>query len=57
MGFVAVLSLTACDKAPDAASGGKPAAEASSQPVSIPVIQAEAKGFTVGSAMSVRNVP
>jgi len=52
----AVLALAACDKTPDAPAGGKPAAEASSQPVSIAAIAAEAKGFTVGSAMSVRTV-
>jgi len=52
----AALALAACDKSPDASSGGKPAAEAASQPVSIAAIAAEAKGFTVGSAMSVRTV-
>ena len=52
----AVLALAACDKTPDASSGAKPAAEAASQPVSIAAIAAEAKGFTVGSAMSVRTV-
>jgi thiol:disulfide interchange protein DsbG len=52
----AALTLAACDKTPDASPGGKPAAEAASQPVSIAAIAAEAKGFTVGSAMSVRTV-
>jgi len=52
----AVLALAACDKSPDTSSSGKPAAEAGSQPVSIAAIAAEAKGFTVGSAMSVRTV-
>ncbi|MGZ5194259.1 MAG: thioredoxin fold domain-containing protein [Ramlibacter sp.] len=52
----AALMLAACDKTPDASSGGKPAAEAASQPVSLAAIQADAKGFTVGSAMSVRTV-
>jgi thiol:disulfide interchange protein DsbG len=52
----AVIALAACDKTPDASPAAKPAAEAGSQPVSIPVIQAEAKGFTVGSPMSVRTV-
>jgi thiol:disulfide interchange protein DsbG len=54
--FCAALALAACDKTPDASTGGKPAAESASQPVSIAVIQAEAKGFTVGSPMSVRTV-
>jgi thiol:disulfide interchange protein DsbG len=52
----AVIALAACDKTPDASPAAKPAAEAGTQPVSIPVIQAEAKGFTVGSPMSVRTV-
>jgi thiol:disulfide interchange protein DsbG len=52
----AVLALAACDKTPEASSAGKPAAETGSQPVSLAVIQAEAKGFTVGSPMSVRTV-
>jgi thiol:disulfide interchange protein DsbG len=52
----ATLMLAACDKTPDASTGGKPAAEAASQPVSVAAIAAEAKGFTVGSAMSVRTV-
>jgi thiol:disulfide interchange protein DsbG len=54
--FCAAIALAACDKTPDAAPAAKPAAEAGTQPVSLPVIQAEAKGFTVGSAMSVRTV-
>jgi thiol:disulfide interchange protein DsbG len=52
----AVLALAACDKTPEASSEGKSAAQNGSQPVSLPVIQAEAKGFTVGSPMSVRTV-
>jgi thiol:disulfide interchange protein DsbG len=52
----ATLMLAACDKTPDSSTGGKPAAEAASQPVSVAAIAAEAKGFTVGSAMSVRTV-
>lgn len=47
------LGLVACKDAPDAPGGGKPAVSA---PVSIEAIEAEARGFTVGSPMSVRTV-
>lgn len=50
-----VLGLAACNDRP-AAGGGSTAAPAAAQPVSIPAIAAEAKGFTVGSEMNVRRV-
>ena len=46
------LALVACKEAPPSASATKAAAV----PVSIPAIEAEAKGFMLGSPMSVRTV-
>lgn len=51
--FAASLLLAGCQDAPDA---GKPAASAASTPVSVAAVAAEAKGFSVGSAMSTRTV-
>lgn len=49
----ASLLLAGCKDAPDA---GKPAAAAASTPVSVAAVAAEAKGFSVGSAISARTV-
>lgn len=51
--FAASLLLAGCKEAPDA---GKPPAAAASTPVSVAAVAAEAKGFSVGSAMSTRTV-
>jgi thiol:disulfide interchange protein DsbG len=51
--IAASLLLSACKDAPDP---GKPAAAAASTPVSVAAVAAEAKGFSVGSAMSARTV-
>ncbi len=51
--MAATLLLTACKDAPDA---NKPAATAAATPVSVAAVAAEAKGFSVGSAMSARTV-
>lgn len=51
--IAASLLLAGCK---DAADTGKPAAAAASTPVSVAAIAAEAKGFSVGSAMSARTV-
>lgn len=51
--IAASLLLAACKDAPDAA---KPAAAAAAIPVSVAAVAAEAKGFSVGSAMSARTV-
>lgn len=51
--IAASLLLAACKDAPDAA---KPAAAAAATPVSVAAVAAEAKGFSVGSAMSARTV-
>lgn len=51
--MAAMLLLTACKDAPDA---NKPAATAAATPVSVAAVAAEAKGFSVGSAMSARTV-
>ncbi len=47
-------SLAACKDAPSSSSAGAP--QAAAQAVSVDAIAAEAKGFTVGSEMSVRRV-
>ncbi|MDP1566513.1 MAG: DsbC family protein [Polaromonas sp.] len=51
--FAASLLLAGCKEAPDAS---KPPAAAASTPVSVAAVAAEAKGFSVGSAMSTRTV-
>jgi thiol:disulfide interchange protein DsbG len=51
----AVLALAACKDNPSA-SGASGAAKAQAQPVSTAAIEAGAKGFVVGSPMSVRTV-
>jgi thiol:disulfide interchange protein DsbG len=48
-------SLAACKDSPNASSSAAPA-KAAAQAVSVDAIAAEAKGFTVGSEMSVRRV-
>lgn len=48
----ALLLLSGCKDAP----GGAEAAKATSTPVSVAAVAAEAKGFAVGSAMSARTV-
>lgn len=50
----ATALLSACKDAPDAPAAG--AAKAPSETVSVAAVAAEAKGFTVGSEMSVRRV-
>lgn len=50
--LAAALSLSACKDSPTKPEAAKAAAE----PVSIPAIEAEARGFVVGSPMSVRTV-
>lgn len=49
----ASLLLAGCQDAPEA---GKPAAAPASTPVSVAALAAEAKGFSVGSAVSARTV-
>ncbi|MDB5874327.1 MAG: DsbC family protein [Ramlibacter sp.] len=49
----AAVALSACKQSPDAAPAP---AQPTSAPVSIAAIEAEAKGFVVGSPMSVRTV-
>jgi thiol:disulfide interchange protein DsbG len=51
--IAASLLLGGCKDAPEA---NKPAAAAASTPVSVAAVAAEAKGFSVGSAMSARTV-
>jgi thiol:disulfide interchange protein DsbG len=51
--LAASLFLAACKEAPDTA---RAASSAASTPVSTAVIEAEARGFTVGSTMSARTV-
>jgi thiol:disulfide interchange protein DsbG len=51
--IAASLLLAGCKDAPDA---GKPVAAAGSTPVSVAAVAAEAKGFSVGSAVSARTV-
>ncbi|MDP3169570.1 MAG: DsbC family protein [Polaromonas sp.] len=51
--FAASLLLAGCKEAPDAS---KPPAAAASTPVSVAAVAAEAKGFSVGSAMSTRTI-
>jgi thiol:disulfide interchange protein DsbG len=50
--FAAAFFLSACKEAPDSAG----AAKAPAEPVSIAAIESEARGFPVGSTMSVRTV-
>ena len=50
-----LLTLGGCNDAADSTAAAKPAATPAAA-VSIPAIAAEAKGFTVGSPMSVRTV-
>ncbi len=52
--LASLLALTGCKDASQAPAAG--AAPAAASAVSIPAIATEAKGFTVGSAMSVRTV-
>jgi thiol:disulfide interchange protein DsbG len=52
--LASLLALTGCKDASQAPAAG--AAPAATSAVSIPAIATEAKGFTVGSAMSVRTV-
>ncbi|MEP6825718.1 MAG: thioredoxin domain-containing protein [Ramlibacter sp.] len=54
LAFGATALLSGCDKAPDTAPGA--AAKPASETVSVAAVAAEAKGFTVGSEMSVRRV-
>ncbi|MDB5883501.1 MAG: dsbG [Ramlibacter sp.] len=56
--FAAALVLVACkdSSAPAAAAGTAAAAKTESSAVSVPVIEAEARGITVGSPMSARTV-
>ena len=51
--FTAMTLLSACKESPGTA---EPPKQAKAAPVSIAAIEAEARGFTVGSAMSVRTV-
>lgn len=50
--LLAALALAACKESPDSAKG----AAAAREPVTTAAIEAEAKGFVVGSPMSVRTV-
>lgn len=54
--LTSLLALTGCKDASQAPGAGAAAAPAATSAVSIPAIATEAKGFTVGSAMSVRTV-
>jgi thiol:disulfide interchange protein DsbG len=55
--LAAGLALAACKDSPEPpAAGGAAAAKAETAAVSIPAIEAEAHGITVGSAMSARTV-
>ncbi|MEO7548048.1 MAG: thioredoxin domain-containing protein, partial [Ramlibacter sp.] len=54
LAFGATALLSGCEKAPDTAPGA--AAKPASETVSVAAVAAEAKGFTVGSEMSVRRV-
>jgi thiol:disulfide interchange protein DsbG len=54
--FASLLALAGCKDASEAPAAGATAAPATASTVSIPAIATEAKGFTVGSAMSVRTV-
>lgn len=54
--LASLVALTGCKDASEAPAAGAAAAPAATSAVSIPAIAIEAKGFTVGSAMSVRTV-
>ncbi len=51
--FTAIALLSACKESPGTAQSAK---QATVEPVSIAAIEAEARGFTAGSTMSVRTV-
>ncbi|HSW16878.1 MAG TPA: thioredoxin fold domain-containing protein [Ramlibacter sp.] len=50
------LALAACKDSPPSGAGAAAKPDAAQQPVSVAAIAAEAKGFTVGSEMTVRRV-
>ncbi|MEO7390974.1 MAG: thioredoxin fold domain-containing protein [Ramlibacter sp.] len=54
--FAASLLLASCKEAPNAAPAAPAAKSESAAPVSTAAIEAEAKGFVLGSPMSVRTV-
>ncbi|MDB5946424.1 MAG: DsbC family protein [Ramlibacter sp.] len=54
--LASLLALGACSDANDKAAAPAAAASAPAPTVSLPAIASEAKGFTVGSSMSVRTV-
>jgi thiol:disulfide interchange protein DsbG len=54
--LASLLALTGCKDASQSPAVGATAAPAATSAVSIPAIATEAKGFTVGSPMSVRTV-
>jgi thiol:disulfide interchange protein DsbG len=54
--LAASLVLVACKDSSAPAAGAAPAAKSETSAVSIPAIEAEARGITVGSAMSARTV-
>lgn len=54
--LASLVALTGCKDASETPAAGAAATPAATTAVSIPAIATEAKGFTVGSAMSVRTV-